>query len=128
MTLARDIIIASACEAAHNKYASGYLNAVHARLVAAVIENQPPSFGLHTPPDVYLHDAPEYLQAILRAVDDVIHAVAVEADDCASTAIVPETLTSLCGSALHDSSMVEDLQDAGEQLREDLHVEAMERA
>lgn len=82
-SLNTELAIAHACNMALNKYASERLRTAHARLIAAVIENETPAFGLFTPASTYEYTA-EHIGRIGMAWSEYIEAVSDEAADNSS--------------------------------------------
>jgi hypothetical protein len=115
-TLSRELAIAHAANAAHNKFAADHVNAAAARLIATIIEHGTPAFSPANPqPDEY-DNAAETLRAVLRAVDDWAYAIAIDAADNARTSIEPRDYLSAASEAL--SGLIADLQQEADDLRE----------
>lgn len=120
-----DLTISQACEAAKNKYADAHVNAAHGNAIETLIRNQPPAFEMFPSPDSF-EEAADYLKALASAFDEIVRQVAQEANANAPNKI--DVPVSLFSDALHDSSLLGDLADAAERLREDAYEQAMESA
>lgn len=97
-----------------NKYACPHVNAAYERALAAFQDMEPPAFGLHPTSDQFeyaaeLFDLQSKRSAWLTAMDEYIHAVAVDANANARSNINTSDRKSIFSDAVHDSGIVGEL-------------------
>ena len=100
-----------------NKYASTYMNEAYKRLAAAVADMEPPAFTLFPTADQF-EDAKQHVRDVAHLWDEYLSAVAVEANSNATININTKDRATLVSDAVHDSSLLDNLQEAADDLRE----------
>ena len=101
-----------------NKFASAYINQAYERMVALIQQTEVPAFTLYPTADQF-ECAKSHAQDIARAVDEYIFALANEAKSNSTTPISIADRASIVSNALHDSSLLDELQEAADAQRED---------
>lgn len=100
-----------------NKYASGYLNDAYQRMIAALQDAEVPAFTMYPTADQF-EDAKQHARDLAVAVDGYLSALTVEANSNATININTKDRATLVSDAVHDSSLLDDLQEAADDLRE----------
>ena len=101
-----------------NPHASAYLNSAYQRMLAQISDAQVPAFTIYPQADQFEY-AKEQAEKIASALDEYFYALAVEANSHAQNIISTRDRISLVSDAIHDSSLLSDLQEAAERIRED---------
>ena len=111
-----EALIAQAQEAARNKFATSHVNAAHARLIEALINNPPPAFDISGKAADF-EAAHDFLTTVAAACDDLVQQVMAEAKANARTTFTPHI--AVVSDALNDCDALSELTNEAEYLRED---------